>query len=282
MKTLNLFLSIFLIGTFSLFAQPTITADVVFNVGESSMVNFVDNYFNPGPTGPNSTWDFSSLPPATRSWDWIAEDPAQSVFGDSVPTSNLFVNTTFEADTMENYVFYRMSNDSLSYLGDIIVLENQGDTSYSLLNLDPYHQLAFPINYEDVQTDEFAGANIQKLLGFTFLQVRRGTVTHTADAYGTVTTPLGTFQNALRIKTEEVIKDTAFFMGIPSASEQINIRYAWYAAGEKYLIMQMDSLNMIQPGFTNIVTHAQYRTEEVSVSIDEEAFADQIGLKVLS
>ena len=74
-------------------------------------------------------------------------------------------------------------------------------------------------------------------------QTRSGTVTVTADGYGTLQTPAGTYQNVLRVHTVETLTDN--FMGFPTTNQTIH-RWSWYAPNEKYILMHIDSV-IVQP-----------------------------------
>ncbi|MDW3652312.1 MAG: T9SS type A sorting domain-containing protein [Bacteroidia bacterium] len=259
--------------------QPMINSSVIFDLGESSEVEIVQDFYAPGASGPNVSWDFSNISGPSFRFDWRAINPdtLPIQMQDSFPNSDLSFLTPI-GDTIGNYLFYRESNDSLFLLGAALTRIPTGDTTWFMLNEDPQLSLAFPISYEDVQTDSFAGTNWVQVQGNLFMQKRRGSITHTADAYGDITTPLGTFNNALRIKTEERVYDTLVVMGFPaSTSIQEITRYAWYVEGEKYLIMQMDSIST-SPG--TLTKQAQYRTEALATAIDPEILSKMIDFRL--
>ncbi|GAB4405090.1 MAG: hypothetical protein OHK0039_05850 [Bacteroidia bacterium] len=258
-------------------AQPTLSPTLLFELGESAPVSFLDEYFQPGASGAGVVWDRSSLPPASHTWEWKAEQPVGSAYADSFPgATHLFRSPSYAGgDTTENYLYYRLAGDRFEWLGAASVAMPAGVVLYSLLDRDPQTQLWLALGYQQSHTDTFAGVNWVSLGGVTYQQRRWGVVTHHADAYGALTTPLGTFDPVLRVKTVEEIYDTLQAV-VAVASQQRNVRYAWYAPGERYLLLQMDSLATIQPGFTQVVKHAQYRTGGISASVDELG----IGLQV--
>jgi len=268
-----------LLSSYVAIGQPTINSSVIFDLGESSEVEIVQDFFAPGAAGPNVSWDFSGISGPSFRFDWRAINPdtLPVQMQDSFPNTDLSFLTPI-GDTIGNYLFYQESNDSLFLLGAALTRIPGGDTTWFMLNEDPQLSLAFPIGYEDMQTDSFAGTNWVQVQGNLFMQKRRGSITHTADAYGDITTPLGTFSNALRIKTEERVYDTLVVMGFPASTTIQEItRYAWYADGEKYLIMQMDSISTT-PGTT--VQQAQYRTEALATSLDPEILSSLIDFKL--
>lgn len=228
-------------------AQPIITDQVVFALGETAPVSYLEGSFAPGPAGANVTWDFSGLSGSGVSFAWEALEPINTPFADSFPSATLaflFPDTT-QTGTSENWIYYRMENSVLDLLGTTSVLTENGgaDTVYSLMNEDPDELFQFPFTYGDSASDPVAGKNIAEVSGFKVVQDRTGTTRTVVDGYGTLITPAGTFQNAVRVKRIETLQDN--FMG--SVTTQHFERYDWFVPGEKYILMHMEESTITPP-----------------------------------
>ena len=260
------------------FAQPTINSQTVFNPGESVTIRFGEGFFEPGPSGQDVNWDFSSVG-HNKEWDWKFYNPQETMFIDSFPEANMAFKFP-QGDTADIWEYYLFRNDSLSWLGAASVLGADSSVFYQMLNENPDVRMIFPITYQNSFDDNLRGVNWIRYAGSLIKQSRSGDITHTADAYGSLTTPYGTFQNVLRIKTTETIYDTlqAF---IPVPSEQKITRYTWYSSDERYILMHMDSIAVIQFGFPASLTKSHmYRAGEIMTSIDQDKLAKEMELSV--
>ncbi|MEM7369225.1 MAG: T9SS type A sorting domain-containing protein [Bacteroidota bacterium] len=260
-------------------AQPTITKDVVFELGSSAPIQFADGYFQPGIAGENVTWDVSSIPTTGDSWTWNALDPATTAFADSFPSANLAFPFPM-GDTAENLTYYRQEEDSLFFLGAASSnIGGGGETFFNILEEDPDLAVQFPFTYLSSHTDTYKGINWVEFGGMRVKQFRSATTQRVVDGHGTLTTPFGTFPNAVRVKTTESVTDSLFFV-VPVLSTQEITRYTWYAEGEAYILLHMDSIAQINPGFTNVVFSSFYRSGEVTTSMDEKHQAEKWQLAV--
>ena len=194
-------------------------------------------------------------------------DPANTPFADSFATATLaflFPDTT-QSTISENWIYYRFEANTLELLGTTSVVAQQGmqDTVYSLMNEDPDELFSFSLSYGDSTGDEVAGVNIANVSGFPVVQDRSGTTKTVVDGYGTLTTPAGTFQNAVRVKRVETYQDN--FMG--SITTQHYERYDWFVPGEKYILMHMEEVTITPPfGAPSVDMVAYYRSGEPTTS----------------
>ncbi|MEL7531022.1 MAG: T9SS type A sorting domain-containing protein [Bacteroidota bacterium] len=259
-------------------AQATINANTVLNIGESAPVKLGLDYWNPGPAGANQTWDFSALG-HNQTWDWQFYDPTTTVFADSFPSANMAFALPV-ANSPESWSYYRFANDSLQYLGSASILSATDSTGfYQILEEDPDLELVFPFTYETSVSDQAHGVQWVDAGGMTFEQTRDKITTRTVDAYGSLTTPYGTFNNVLRVRTTESIADTLRTI-IPVASSQEIVRYTWYSADERYVLMHMDSIAVLSFGLPVDINHAHmFRAGEITTSLEQDRLAAQLALK---
>ena len=259
-------------------AQPSITGQSVFQIGESVKVHLGEGFFTPGPSGENATWDFSTLN-YDQEWDWVAYDPSETMFSDSFPSATLAFKFP-QGDTADIWEYYLFRNDSLSWLGAASVLSQDSTIFYQVLNLDPDVRAVFPFTYGSSFSDHFRGKNKVTYDGSSLIQRRFGTSSDVVDAYGTLTTPYGTFNNTVRIKTIETVRDTLDFF-IPVVTQQDIVRYTWYSEDERYILLHLDSIVTSTFGFPAAATYAHmYRAGEIMTSIDQEQLAETISMNV--
>src|SRR5690606_15577654 len=99
------------------------------------------------------------------------------------------------------YIYYIVENNKMSIKGIESLAQGQ---NVSFFYADPEEVMHFPFTYNDTYSDNTLCTSS---LGSGVELVRSGTTTVTADAYGTLKTPLGTYPNTLRILTNQVYED---------------------------------------------------------------------------
>jgi hypothetical protein len=180
MKTQLLILSLFA-APVCLSAQPVMQRENMAPIGFNAVLS-VGAGVDPGPTGPNQTWDFSGTDLAVFG-TFSLVDPASTPYVTLVPTSNYCYKVSpTSGDAI--YDYYNLLPGSMPKMA-----QGMSSTTGEIFT-DPKIDLIFPFNYGDSYFDEFAKTN-----GGT------GSVTKTYDAYGTLITPDKTYQNVVRIHT---------------------------------------------------------------------------------
>ncbi|MEI6411616.1 MAG: T9SS type A sorting domain-containing protein [Bacteroidota bacterium] len=237
------------VTTRTLFAQPILQGNVVPNVGVVVYNASADtNSVQPGNPGANLTWNFSSLvplsqPPVTR---YLA--PAGTPYASSFPTANL-VTKVGDADTAL-YAYARKEANQYVLLG---FRSNQYVVDYS----NPDAQLKYPTNYNGTYNETFAYTT-DAGTGFPFTSTGSRTIKY--DAYGTLTTPLGTFPNAMRIKAITVQTDSSSFFGNELINHTDILTYDWLAPNQPGAIISVSYIHTISetrfPGIDTIITES--------------------------
>lgn len=189
--------------------------------------------------GPNQTWDYGEL--NDSGMDFIALGNADWFSGAAnFPTANL---GTEDEDGFQ--IFFRKSTEGFDLMGVFGDFLDNG--TISPLAFEPYQrQIAFPSTYEST-------FNNNSQLGFTITELEFGdsavvTVainrTCNIDAWGTMTTPFGTF-NVLRQHTIDTITQNvvAYAFGVPVFNESEDAVAHTYtflsnADNAKYLLLQ--------------------------------------------
>lgn len=215
MKQILLFCSSMLIIGFALKAQPTLTATGInAGIGETFVLNSFTTQVNPGSSGTNQTWDFSSLTgtPATS----IVVLPSSTPNGSYFPNANTAWSTPGVG-----YSYMKTSSTAWQNCGFSPEL-SPVILSYS----DLEDMLRFPFTYNNSYTDTWATQFVSA--GYTYY--RTGTTTVTADGYGTIIIPGGTYTNVLRVHFLQEYQDSTY-ISIPYIINYTNDEYIWYKDG---------------------------------------------------
>jgi hypothetical protein len=203
--------------TLTINAQPYIS-NTDFNplVGEShTTYSFTPLPFDPGPSGANVTWDFSTISPGNTTVLTI-------VTPSSTPNGANYPSATIAAD-FGGYYEYMIANTSFFARSGI-------DVGFPMVYSDEEKILTYPFTYNSTFTDSFAAS---------FLTTNRtGVVTGTADAYGTLILPWGTVSNVLRFHLVENFQDAS-----PSGTQAYTSdNYFWVTPGVHYYLCSISSL----------------------------------------
>lgn len=206
-KFYPLFLILFFINALN--AQPIISEGIIPEIGDEWRVTFLEtNNFAPGLGGVDMLWDFSNIDTSMAiGINMKIVDPAMISDGPNFPTAD-FVWWLQEFDA---YNYYEVTDDSVSLVGGATIAN--GEIDFLTTFIDPEDGLHLPLEHGDSYT--YYSFFDQTVIGIPIgTNERTGMVV--ADAYGTLITPKGTYENILRL----VITETSF--GFTST------QYAWY------------------------------------------------------
>ena len=250
-KTTLLFISLFALQ--ALFSQPVLNSSINFTIGDTYRYDMYQDVINidPGPGGANLIWDFSTISGGTyvEGESNICVDPSTTPFADSAAVANADVCFRNEDDpNVGPYQYYECNNTSQNLLA--MGFLGTGNTSFSTYT-DILTALEFPFTYGDNFDDtwELLGYHID--MGYYFMR-DSSIVTVEADAYGTITTPAGEFQNVLRLKRTTLDYSwTNFGTGWISLGSFTDIQYEWYAPGIKVPVMIILEMEWF-PGSFNV------------------------------
>lgn len=183
MKTIMLFAMAF-VCSLTVPAQPTIpSSQYATQTGsfQYKIKYLQDADANPGLSGANVIWDFSNMPGDTTLTSIVGLCPGENICNE-FPEATQYSKT----GTGNSYTMYKKNNSSFEVVG-----------SYN--GVDPYYHNAntekvavFPITYNQSFTDIYASNNATATI--------KGTVDLLVDGYGTLITPVGTYNDVLRIK----------------------------------------------------------------------------------
>lgn len=274
MKKFTLFI-VSIVATLSMFSQITLNSNINLNIGDTYRYDGYEEVTNidPGNGGANLEWDFSTITGELfiEGVGAICVNPATTPFADSsaVNDANICIRN-IDNPEVGPYQYHDNDNSSQNLLAmGFLMQTNNSFTTYT----DIFTPLEFPFSYGDSFNDtwELLGFHID--YGYYFLR-DSAMSTIEADAYGTITTPLGIFQNALRIKTTTI--DYSWYRyeaggdWIPTGPFT-DIEYAWYVPNIKVPVMIMTEFDgfpsysvryLVEYDFTTrIEDHLNYQIE---------------------
>jgi hypothetical protein len=218
-------------------AQPILQANVLPQIGDSYQIAAADTFgISEGFAGSNQNWNLSTLSPIgdTQRIQYHIVAPGGTPYVTNFPTAN--VSTKIDADTVR-YAYFRAQSDQLSFWGTASLGLKQ---VYS----DPDVRLKFPTHFNESSLDTF---NYTTDFGAGIVTKTKGLRTTTYDGYGSLTTPLGTFPNAMRIKSVAAYADTLSIGPAQLINHHELTTYAWllpehpdYVAGIYYITSLME------------------------------------------
>lgn len=237
-----------LISTVSI-AQPVLTATGINPVVGNTYTLFGSPYVSPGSAGAGQTWNLSTMTGTTAGLTTVVL-PSATTYGASFSSSTVGCNNP----TANTVNYYKTSATALQNSGIA-----SGTTPFIYSNFEDF--LHFPCSFNDTYVDSWAATFVSG--GYTFY--RTGSTTVTADGYGTLITPNGTYTNTMRVHFVQVYQDSAF-VGVPYIITYNNDEYMWYRNG---IHVQVASLYTLTSSAGGPYTGGSYVTG--TVGIDDAA-----------
>ena len=232
MKKIYLFTIMFSLFSLGVAAQPVITYNGnAPQIGDHIYASGVPygSSFDPGQAGGNQSWDFSNVEPII-SMETIAVDPASTPNAADFPEATIAFHDPNSA--YEDYSYSQITSSAMFYLG-----VNDGYGNATLLT-DSRKEMQYPFSYNDTYTDTYSFASSSAIM----LIHKSGTITTTADAWGSVKTPAGTYNSTLRLKKEGVYTDSVWNTGgdLMSVTTNSLTNYLWYTATSHYFVLGIE------------------------------------------
>ncbi|MEN0005507.1 MAG: hypothetical protein AAF798_15255 [Bacteroidota bacterium] len=256
---------LFVAATSTLTAQPTLSVgDMTPTLGDQYDVKAYDSTnidFSEGPAGANQTWDFSQLEPM-RLFDLTFQilSPEEGVQSEDFPNADF----VWFLDGLGLYSYYAINGNNIELIGSILGNAGAGNikTTYS----DTEDGLQFPLSFGTSYM--YTSAFQTEIFNISTPGSREGEVT--VDGYGTIITPINTYNNVLRVKT--VVLDQLGFT---------ETQYAWFRAGQFVPVaVYSDSDN---PDGSEEIYFAELTSTINSISnLDQVDFGVQIAGNIVS
>lgn len=243
-----LLLFFFISGTVYLTGQPTLQYPQNTPViGDVTQIQFVSpTGLDLGTAGPDVNWDFSELV-LLYGGEIVAIDPTTAPAGGDFPAADVALSM---GDTI--FTFAQTQSDGYFYLGS---QSTTGTFPSLLIYSDSRTFLKFPFTYNDTYFDTYAG-----VVTTAAATVHNSALTEmTADAYGTLVLPNGTYTNVLRTMTIDAELDSVFVGGMFLKSfPLVRTQYSWFAADSKGPLMSVEIME--NTGLGTVDTVAYYTT----------------------
>lgn len=239
----------------ALIAQPTLTATGINPVVGDVIVTETAQYVAPGSAGASQTWNLAMT--SQSSATTTGATPSSTPYGSTFPTSTVCFGTS-------PYVYYKTSATEWQTVG--IVSPAPVVISYS----NAEDMLRFPMAYNTNYTDAWSATFVSA----SYTYYRTGSTTVTADGWGTLTTPAGTFSNVMRVHFVQTYQDSTNIMSTPYVIQYNNDEYMWYLNGNHTPIAAVYDLTItpgspIQGGFyiSNVVSGIDDESAMTSLNV---------------
>lgn len=230
------FSAFLLMAVCSLTAQPVLTNSMNFDFGDTYRIDTYNEttIVDPGNSGANINWDFTQISGTViQGVNALCVNPSTTPFADSAIISQ--ANTcTRNADYPNAGAFMYYTNGNSSEEAIAMGYSDVGNNSFATY-LNPQTFLEFPFTYGNVFNDTYEVLMYHIDMGYHYMR-DSVIVTAEADAYGTIHTEYGTFQNVLRIKrtsTEYFWYKYAPEMPWSFNGIFISTEYEWYSPNIK-------------------------------------------------
>ncbi|RZJ30585.1 MAG: T9SS type A sorting domain-containing protein [Flavobacterium sp.] len=263
MKKITLLLTTFF--SFSAFAQITFTSNDFATAGEEFTVSTANaSMLNFASTGANYNWDYSSLTAASQATTGWA-NPNNAGYKLSWCLSHFYLftcnsqfNSNFKlASPVMNDI--NIGNYTISNIVEHTNVTPSGvankmrgmTTEISGIPLpltidydDPDELYNLPMVYNDSYTNTGHFALDLSNMGVDFTYALSTTRTNTVQGWGSLTTPMGTFPNVLKIKCVTQRTDAVTVAGITIPIPTTTISYQWFSKDHGIPVLQADGIEL--------------------------------------
>ena len=196
------------------FAQPVFTSAYDFQIGQAiQMQLFEQNSLSPGPEGANRTWSFTSVPTGDLLQASIIA-PAGTPAAAQFPLANKVFR--FASDSADFFRYYKSTAQQTEDLGSATYFNSPGLSPFLTKMTDTRIDSRFPLNFGQSFSDTYASDYNIEFGGQVFSKTyTKGNLSIKYDAYGTLSTPTGTFNNCIRMRLNDAFTDSTVYPGIP-------------------------------------------------------------------
>ncbi len=274
MKKIMIIMSIVCLSSIGAIAQTVLTYNEnAPQIGDVYHISGDNGSYDPGASGANQNWNFSAINPSF-SYTTTAINPQTTPYAADFPEANIAFHYTGDNE------FYSYAQSSSSeFLNDGVGFVPEGDNSY-IHYTDAVKLLKFPFSFGESYSDDYHAS--YSLVEGTETH-EWGTITVSADAWGSVTTPVGTFDNCLRIKSVRNYVDSIWTSGIfLYATTSTQTDYDWFIPSLHSAIV---SISVTANGtsvtyLTNVETILENSNMELPVSIYQNTGLNRIFFRI--
>ncbi|MBC8172818.1 MAG: T9SS type A sorting domain-containing protein [Chitinophagales bacterium] len=250
-------------------AQPTITSSTAGSIGHIFSFDQAEaDDFDPGAAGSDVTWDFSAITMLGTSIENEYVDPSDTPYASDFPGANIAVSA---GDG--NYAYYKITSSEYTLYGAATL-------ATIIYYSDPEEYYVFPMTYgttnsDDLYSEFFSGSDF----------IRSGSNVTTADGYGTLILPSGTYTDVLRVKIEQDYMDEV--VGLPFTLNYETDLFYWFKEGVTGPLLQYFHLNYDGSVAESVMVNADISVaaENLFISENVKVFpnpsSDRVTLKGL-
>lgn len=270
------------------FGQTTLLNSNCFSIGQMVINSNCDTTVTEGTAGSNQTWDFSTV---------ISHGRDTSLFVDPInsPYFSNFQNSNIASSSLSNpnyYTYYKLTNDSLIYLGFGGI---NGTSPIINVYSSPLDLLVFPLNYNDTfsyPVNSFSKFAYSSTPGDTLYEYGYGNSQVVVDGWGTLITPNNqVYPNTLRLKKIMNSTDSVVYTGAintTTVNSGVTTTYSWYSTdigdhGSQFYISYTPFGNNLYKSVgwqrKTITSVLSYASNEVKLSLNPNPANDILYLK---
>ncbi|KAA5533302.1 T9SS type A sorting domain-containing protein [Taibaiella lutea] len=246
-------------------AQPTLTAlTSTPTVGLKDTLHQNTTYL-PGNAGANQTWDFSG-----QTFSSIVPNAYEAC--NSTNNCGAFPGANLVDNANGSYIYYNATSTALSIQGTSV-------SGTNIPNSDAEDFFQFPITFGNSYTDTWQATMTNG--GMTFY--RSGIDSVSADGWGTLITPAGTFANTLRVKRIMTYKDSANVGGSPIIINYVTTLYSWNDVSHKDMLYSTSQIVATTGGTPSTTNTSTYTSGQVSTGpsgISNTEAATKLNLQI--
>ncbi|MBU2652387.1 MAG: T9SS type A sorting domain-containing protein [Bacteroidetes bacterium] len=233
MKRINT-LIISMLSVVLTYGQITLNSTYNLQPGDTYRYDIYDEVqsIDPGPAGAGVQWDFGSITGGTfiAGEPAICVNPAGTPFADSATVAGANICTRPNGTDDGAYAYYLMTSGEQVLLG--IGAYESGNVSFWHYD-DEQVAMEYPITYGGAFSDNFDMRLFSSGIGSYFMR-DSGSIHVQADAYGSLITPVATYNNVLRItETSNTYSWMNFGSGWTFTGNSDMISYYWFAENIK-------------------------------------------------
>ena len=206
-------------------AQPTYNAADFTPQPGVALTSINCDYQDPGVSGANVTWNFSTLSNQDSNVTYFV-NPS------SAPDLSMYPGANYVTTNDSSYFDYlQMTSNALLQLGGL------GNDGSGEIYTDPLKQMVFPFTYNTSFNDSFAATILPDSLNSNIT----GQISATADAWGTLITPAGSFSNVIRVHILENGTISTEILGQPFSTPLSAEAYIFLKGGYPNPILQFST-----------------------------------------
>ena len=261
MKKFYIITTIICLFTVGLTAQPVITHNGnAPQIGDVYHFSGTSGSFDPGAPGGNQSWNFSDINPTSSNTVTV-------VSPGSTPFAGVFTESTHSFHYTGSSELYSYAEVNASgFLNDGIGVDPGGVDETVIHYTNPVKLMQYPFSFNNTYTDTYF-AVYSMTEGMVIHE--NGTIAVNADAWGSITTPAGTYNNTLRVKEERNYTDSIFMDGVfVYVTSFTQTDYEWYTATSHTPVFSLSE--------TGDGTSVTYRSE--TVGIEETPLLTQVSV----